>query len=203
MAAAVAIYFCWPDGSALMARYAVWQHAGGLLAAALAMAFAGGALSEISLVYFRDKGVWTRRHVENMLFKLAMFFISGITVYEFYQWQAVWFGNGPSWSVLLPKILIDQFVYTRLLVDALQHAHDPLAGSALLRVALMERAECRFYFPAHASRPRHQLDALDSRRYVFYSMPLDLQTPLCVFATAIWGILLAAGIGRPSTAKVI
>jgi hypothetical protein len=40
------------------------------------------------------------------------FFIAGAIVYEFYAWQAIWFGQGAAWSVLVPKILVDQFIYT-------------------------------------------------------------------------------------------
>lgn len=192
MAIVVAAYYFWPAAADLLSRYAVWQHKGGVLLSALATALAGGALSEVSLVYLQDKGRWTARHIESMAFKFVMFFISGAAVYEFYAWQAVWFGDGPAWSVLIPKVLVDQFIYT--------------AFWAVPFMTLMLRWQTLRY---SGLRLWHELDGyfLTERMLpvlvtnwmfwipgvlLIYSMPQTLQSPLFIFATAIWGLLLPA-----------
>jgi hypothetical protein len=192
MAATVAIYFLWPTGSVALSRFAAWQHSGGFLAAAAATALAGGALSEISIIYLCDKGRWTKQHLEKLGFKLIMFFISGSLVFEFYQWQAVWFGTGLAWSVVVPKILVDQFIYTVFWSTPYQ--------------TLMTRWHALHY---SGRQLWNELDANFITQWMLpvlvtnwmlwipcvtfiYSMPLNLQTPLNIFASAIWGILLAA-----------
>jgi hypothetical protein len=192
MAVVVALYYCWPAAASLLSRYAAWQHAGGILAAALATAFAGGVLSELSMVYFQNRGRWTRSNVENMGFKWGLFFVSGAIVYEFYGWQAVWWGQGATWSVLVPKVLVDQFGYTVFWATpyyALLYRWQTLRYSGrrlwmeLNRAFVTGRmlpilvANWMFWIPAVT---------------LVYSMPLILQTPLFIFATAIWGILLPA-----------
>jgi hypothetical protein len=192
MAAVVAIYYCWPAGAAVLSRLGDWQRAGGVLSAAIATAIAGGLLSEFSVVYFQDGGRWTRLHAENAAFKFAMFFIGGALVYEFYLQQAVWFGHGAAWRVLVPKVLVDQFGYTVIWATPYQtlltrwHAlrySFPRLGRELNLDFVTERmlpvlvANWMFWIPGVS---------------LIYAMPTHLQAPLFILATAIWGLLLAA-----------
>jgi hypothetical protein len=192
MAAMVAIYYFWPAGSTLLTTYATWQRSGGLLAAALATGLAGGVLSEISLVYFQDRGRWSARHFEHMAFKFALFCFNGAVVAKFYLLQAFWFGDSVSWGVLLRKIVVDQFLFT------------PFWSTPFSTIALRWHA-LRY----SGSKLRRDLDsAFVTRRLLpvlvtnwmfwipgvvfIYSMPTLLQTPLFIFAMAVWGILLPA-----------
>jgi hypothetical protein len=205
MAAVVAIYYGWPAGAALLSRLGDWQHSGGVLAAATGTALAGGVLSEISVVYFQDGGRWTPTHLENAAFKFCLFFVSGALVYEFYLQQAVWFGHGASWRVLLPKVLVDQFGYTVIWATpyqtlltrwhVLRYSFRRL-GRELNLAFVTERmlpvlvANWMFWIPGVS---------------LIYSMPTHLQAPLFILATAIWGLLLAAvahPAREPSTGTV-
>jgi hypothetical protein len=112
MAAVVLTYYIWPTGAAILSAYGKWQRAGGLLRAGLAAGFAGGILSELSLILLRDKGRFSLVHLENMGFRFCVFFLTGITSSTFYDWQAVWFGDGASWRNIVPKIFVDQLGYT-------------------------------------------------------------------------------------------
>jgi hypothetical protein len=192
MGSVVAIYYCWPAGAALLSRYAAWQHSGGVLAAALATAFAGGVLSELSLVYFNSKGRWTRRNVESMAFKWLVFFVSGGIVYEFYLQQAVWFGQGTTWSVLVRKVLVDQFGYTVIWSTpyyALLTRWQALGYSgSRLRAELGPEFITRRMLPILVTNWMFWIPGVS----LIYSMPSILQTPLFIFAIAIWGLLLPA-----------
>jgi hypothetical protein len=191
MAATVAAYFVWPAGSEALSRFAAWQHSGGFLAAAAATALAGGAMSEVSLVYLRDKGRWTPGHLGNLGFKLVMFFISGGIVFEFYQWQAVWFGTGLAWSVVVPKVLVDQFLYTVLWSTPYQ--------TLMTRWQALNYSGRRLWNELNADFiAQRMLPVLVTNWMLWipcvtfiYSMPLNIQMPLAIFATAIWAILLA------------
>jgi hypothetical protein len=192
MALVVVIYYRWPAGNTLLSRYAEWQHHGGVFTAALASAFAGGALSETSVVYFQNRGRWTWPHLENMGFKMAMFFISGAVTYEFYQYQAFWFGDGPAWSILLPKILVDQIFYAPLLAVPYQ--------TLLTRWQVLRYSGHRLGLELGLPFFTDRLLPVAVTSWMFwipgvffvYSMPLHLQMSLAIFATASWGILLAA-----------
>ena len=192
MAAMVAIYYCWPAGSAFLSRYAAWQHSGGVLAAAFATAVAGGVLSELSLVYLRDKGRWTATHLENMGFRLVMFFISGAIVYEFYLGQTIWFGEGAAWSVLVPKILVDQFIFTVFWATPYQ--------TLMTRWQSLRYSGRRLWLELNPAFLTERVLPILVTGWMFwipgvvfiYSMPSNLQAPLFIFGTAIWGLLLPA-----------
>jgi hypothetical protein len=192
MASMVAIYYCWPAGAAVLTRYAAWQHSGGIFGAALATAFAGGVLSEISLVYFQQQGRWTRANIEGVAFKWVIFFLSGGIVFEFYQLQAFLFGRGATWSVLLPKVLLDQFGYTVFwstpfyAITTRWHA----LGYSFRRLwpELQPSFIPKFVLPILITNWMFWIPAVS----LIYSMPQMLQTPLFIFAIAIWGLLLPA-----------
>jgi len=192
MAVTVAIYYGWPAGTAVLSGYATWQHAGGVFAAALATALAGGVLSELSLVYFQDKGRWSARHFEDMVFKFIFFFINGAVVYEFYCQQAVWFGQGIAWSVLVPKVLVDQFIFT--VAWAMPFQTVVFRWQALRYSGKWLWRELNWDFVAERMLPVLVTNWMFWLPGVvlIYSMPTNLQTPLFIFATAIWGLLLPA-----------
>jgi hypothetical protein len=192
MAGMVAIYYLWPAGASVLIAYAKWQHSGGLFAASLATALAGGVLSEISLVYFQDGGRWTSRHAKNMTFKFILFFFSGAVVAKFYMLQAIWFGQGTGWTVLLPKIIADQFGYTPFWATPYQTIamrwHALHYSGTELRRELGGDFITRRMLPVLVTNWMFWIPGVT----FIYSMPPLLQTPLFIFAMAVWGLLLPA-----------
>ena len=191
MALTVAIYYCWPAGAAVLSRFARWQYAGGILTAGLAMSFAGGVLSELSVVYLLEKGRWTLAHLDNTGFKLIFFFINGSIVYEFYIWQAFWFGDGASWSVLLPKIVVDQCIYSVFWSTPFQTI--VFRWHRLGYSGRKVWSEMDLDFVVERMLPilvTNWLFWIPGMTFI-YSMPLILQMPLAIFATAIWSVLLS------------
>lgn len=196
MATVVAIYYRWPEGTAALDRFAEWGEKGGVLTAAIAASLAGGALSEASIVYFRNRGRWTRHHLENLGFKLAMFFVSGGITYQFYRLQGYCFGQGMAWSVLLPKLLVDQFLYTpfwsvpyQTLLTRWQVLH---FSGRRLKAELGRDFVVERILPVLVTSWMFWIPGV----LFVYSMPAHLQMALAIFATASWGILLAA-VTRP------
>ncbi len=192
MALLVAVYYWLPAGAVFLGHFAAWQHAGGVLGAGAATAVAGGLLSEISIVYFQDKGRWSLRHFEHAGFKLGLFFLSGVIVYEFYLQQAVWFGNGPGWRVLLPKVLADQFGYTVFWSvpsqTLLTRWHDLHYSGRRLRRELVRTFVTERMLPVLVTNWMFWIPGVS----LIYAMPSNLQTSLFIFATATWGLLLPA-----------
>ncbi len=193
----VAVYYGWPPGAAILSWYADWQHAGGIFRTALTAGFAGGILSELSLVYVRDGGRWNATHLENMLFRFIVFFIGGAVVSEFYVWQAVWFGNGYSWRVLLPKVLVDQFIFSVFWSTTYQ--------SLTFRWQALRFSGSRLWSELDGNFVLERMLPILVTNWMFwipgvtlvYAMPLLLQMPLNIFATAIWSLLVAS-LSKPA-----
>jgi hypothetical protein len=192
MAILVGIYYEWPAGSSILTAYGAWQHSGGALAAALASGIAGGIISEISLVYGANRGRWTLGHLEHLVFKFVLFFFGGFVSYEFYCLQAYWFGDGATWSVIMPKVLVDQFIYSVFWATTYQtlafrwqsfrysgrKLWSELDGNFIIdRMLPVLVTNWMFWIPG---------------TMLLYAMPLMLQMPLAVFAISIWSILLSA-----------
>ena len=192
MAALVGIYYFWPAGSAILAAYGTWQHSGGVWAAALASGIAGGIISEVSLVYGANRGRWTPIHLESLVFKFVLFFFGGIISFEFYHLQAYLFGEGVTWSVILPKVLVDQLIFSVFWATTYQtlafrwqslrysgrKLWNELDGNFVIdRMLPVLVTNWMFWIPG---------------TMLLYAMPLMLQMPLAVFALAIWSILLSA-----------
>jgi hypothetical protein len=201
MSALVAIYYCWPPGASVLSQYAAWQHAGGILRAGLVAGFAGGILSELSVVYICDGGRWNRTHVENMIFRFVVFSIGGMIVYEFYEWQAFWFGDGLAWRVILPKILVDQFIFSVFWSTSYQTLTFRWQALRYSGSRLWNELDENFVFermlPVLVTNWMFWIPGVT----LVYSMPLILQMPLNIFATAIWSLLLA-GLAKTASAPV-
>ena len=201
MSALVASYYFWPTGAAVLSRYAAWQHAGGIFRTGLTAGFAGGILSELSLVYLRDGGRWNATHLENMVFRFVVFFISGLIVSQFYEYQAVWFGDGLSWRVLLPKVLVDQFVFSVFWSTPYQ--------TLTFRWQALRYSGSRLWNGLDGNFVIERMLPVLVTNWMFwipgvtlvYSMPLILQMPVNIFATAIWSLLLA-GLAKSTDVPV-
>jgi len=197
MAAIVAAYYCWPAATSLLSWLGARQHAGGLLFLALEAGFAGGILSEASVVYIVDGGRWNARHLENMVFRFVVFFFGGIIVAKFYEWQAFWFGDGPTWRVLLPKVLVDQFIFSVFWSTTYQtivfHWKALCYSGSRLWSELDGRFVLERMLPVLVTNWMFWIPGVT----LVYSMPLLLQMPLNIFSTAIWSILLA-GLSNPA-----
>jgi hypothetical protein len=197
MSSLVVIYYFWPAGAALLSRYGQWQHAGGVVRAGLVGGLAGGVLSELSVIYVRDQGRWNVNHLENMAYRFAIFFFGGMVVAEFYEWQSIWFGDGLSWRVLLPKVLVDQFIFSVIWSTVYQ--------TLTFRWQVLRYSRSRLWRELDGTFVIERMLPVMVTNWMFwipgvtliYSMPLLLQMPLNVFATAIWSLLLA-GLAKPA-----
>ena len=196
--AVVAIYYLWPTGSAFLSAYAHWQMSGGPFGNGLANSVAG-VLSELSFVYFQQRGRWKAENVENLVFKSILFFISGSIVYEFYRYQAIWWGTGASLSVIVPKVIVDQFGYTVIFSCPY--------FAVLTRWQALRYSSAKLWREIRTDFLTERLLPVLATNWLFwitaisfiYAMPFVLQPPLAVFASAIWGILVSA-IGRQEAA---
>jgi hypothetical protein len=189
-------YFC-PATRPAFTQISAWQRAGGVLAAMVASGIGAGLLAQTSMVYFQNSGRWTWPHVRDALFGFTFYFFSGGIVFEFYRLQAYMFGDDPSLLVVLKKTAVDQFIYsvfwstpTQSILFRWHNLH--YSGRALWRELdgdfVIERM-----LPVLVTNWIFWIPVIT----LIYFLPLVLQMPLAIFATAIWVLLLSALSRQP------
>jgi hypothetical protein len=72
---------------------------------------AGAILPEIFVVFFFQKGRWTKQNYRNLAFTVPTWAVDAVLVNLMYQFNAVWFGSVVTVPVVLAKICVDQFGY--------------------------------------------------------------------------------------------
>lgn len=75
---------------------------------------AGAVIPELLRIFVFQKGKIRRANFANLLFTVPFWCMMGIVVDFFYRCQAGWFGAEATFSVVLKKVLVDQFVYNPL-----------------------------------------------------------------------------------------
>jgi len=80
---------------------------------------AGGVIPEVLRWATLQRMKWSRRNTANLLFAIPFWSFLGILVDWLYRRQAEWFGDEATLSVVLPQVLVDQFVFTPLITAPL------------------------------------------------------------------------------------
>ena len=108
--ALVLLYYFSPGARPGFETVAGWKTQFGFAYSALATAIFGGI---IPFLYLWASGAIKRdRWRGELLFYVLFWGYRGVEVDLFYRLQAYWFGDGASFAVVLPKVLVDQFGYS-------------------------------------------------------------------------------------------
>jgi len=172
------------------------KESSGLLYSALATALFGGFIPFLWTT-FAFKGPQSAQRSAGDLLKRAAFFLlfwawKGIEVDLFYQLQALLFGTEAKASVIIPKVVMDQFVYNPLWAGPSQIVAYYFLDNQFSFKALKDRSLWR-------SMPQRMLSVLLSTWAIWipmvsiiYSMPANLQIPLFNLVLCFWSLLLAS-----------
>ncbi|MEA3213245.1 MAG: hypothetical protein QOE70_6302 [Chthoniobacter sp.] len=113
LAIVLAYYWHEPTKNALN-LLAVWKERYGYLFSVLLSIVAGAVLPEVLKILFFQRGKVRRENIQELIFATLFWGVIGAVVDTLYRLQAVWFGTAPTFSVLLRKVVVDQFVYCPL-----------------------------------------------------------------------------------------
>ena len=116
-AAAVGVslsYCCVPAFASAVEPLQQWLCDRDWLGAFLAAAFFCGLLPGV--FQFAQRTLRPRRPMLTVLAQAILFGFEGVLCYGFYRMQAAWFGDCASFPVLVKKMLVDQFVWTPLVI---------------------------------------------------------------------------------------
>ena len=114
-AASVSIAYCFvPAFASALEPLRRWLCDCGWLGALLVAASFCGMLPGV--FQLAQRSLRPRRPMLTILVQTVLFGFEGVLCYEFYRLQAVWFGSGASFPTLVKKMLVDQFVWTPLVI---------------------------------------------------------------------------------------
>jgi hypothetical protein len=164
----------------------------GLVFAFVAGGISSGVIAEVYIVLFGQGGRWTRTNTKHLVFKFILFGVSYSIVDGLYWAQAQIFGEALTWRVVVPKVLVDQFIFNPLWAAPFQ------GGMLFLMHRGFSREEVRAAFTLAFYR-KHILPVLVSTWFVWipsvtcvYCLPLPLQLPVCLLTGMFWGLILAS-----------
>ncbi|MEP4932638.1 hypothetical protein [Haloferula sp.] len=112
-------YYFHPATREVLERLAAVKVRWGYAYSAVAAVVAGAAVPELLRIFVFQKGRFMRRNLSNFVFGSVFWVLIGILVDFFYRCQAVWFGDEAKASVVIPQVLVDQFLFTPLITAPL------------------------------------------------------------------------------------
>lgn len=184
----VVSYYFWPAAEGAYAAVAQWKTRYGFAFAAVSTAFFGGVLP-----FFFQKLQLGRRLPTpwiHLPFVTAYWAFRGIEVDLLYRVQAFIFGDSSTASVVIPKVLVDQFVYCPLWAIPTMVLVYLWKDSGFNRIRFREKMGRGWYYrrvvPVMVSNWGVWLPATA----LIYMLPQPLQLPLQNIVVCFWVLLL-------------
>lgn len=189
MLALLLAYFFHPPTTVLLGRLAALKERWGYGYSAMAAVIAGAVIPEVLRIGVFQRLRPQRGNLANFAFAAPFWGFMGVVVDGFYRLQASWFGTEAAISVVLLKVLVDQFVYnplfaapvTTAMYDWKNRGHGMRGAGVRLGIAWYSDAVVPTLFatwgvwiPVVA---------------IVYSLPPLLQIPLFGFALSMWVML--------------
>ncbi len=197
LAAGVLLVVCYYEVDtvrAALTRLGDWKAHHGLAYSIPATAFFGGVMPLLFRRIFLKQS-WTK---SDLCFQIGFWAFIGLQVDLLYALQAHMFGHGADWRSVLPKVVVDQFVYVPLAaVPQMIFGYlwkDCGFSMKRMREALRRRGYWERSIPLFISNWAIWIPATG----IIYSFPLALQMPLQNIILTIWVMLviLLAGAGE-------
>jgi hypothetical protein len=181
-------YYFLPWAEGLFTTIAEWKTRFGFLFAAVSTAFFGGVLP----FFFQKLRLGVREPVtwSHLPFVTGYWAFRGIEVDAFYRLQALVFGDSSAAGVVIPKVLVDQFIYCPFWAIPTMVVVYLWKDSGFSYVRLRDRLGPRWYYrrvvPVMVSNWAVWLPAVA----LIYLLPQPLQLPLQNIVVCFWVLLL-------------
>jgi hypothetical protein len=121
--------------------------------------------------------------------------LMGMIVDVFYRCQTAWFGDGSSVAAVVPKVIVDQFLFSPLFSNPVMVGYFALCAGAFRREAWRQVLQIGFYVekvvPVMVAGWMIWIPGVT----VVYSMPQLLQIPVAVIIQCFW-VLVFTTIGE-------
>lgn len=107
-------YWFYPPTTDFLNHLAGWKARWGYGYSALTAMVAGALVPELLRIAVFQRGRADRRNLANLRFTIPFWAAMGAVVDGFYRMQSHWFGAEADVSIVLRKVIVDQFVYNPL-----------------------------------------------------------------------------------------
>jgi hypothetical protein len=114
MLALLLAYFFYPPTAELLNRLASVKQRWGYGYSGISAIIAGAFIPELLRIVVFQKGRIGQDNFANLVFTIPFWCFMGVVVDAFYRMQAGWFGAEANFSVVMRKVLVDQFLYNPL-----------------------------------------------------------------------------------------
>jgi hypothetical protein len=187
MIAVLVAYFVHSGSQEILDRIAQVKAEWGYGFSALMGMVAGGLLPEVVRWTVVQRMKWTARNFQNLLFAIPFWAFTGVLVDWFYRRQAEWFGDSATLEVVVPQVLVDQFIFTPLI-------------TAPMTAILYDWKDSGYHWSGRFFTRKYYRDSILPTLVaiwcvwipivtVLYTLPETVQIPLYGLAMTLWVIL--------------
>ena len=189
-------YYFVPDVAGCLERIRRWQEAFGWKAVVVSRMFFNGLLPGVFLLGVRS--IRPRRPWATIFAQTVFGCVFGLFCDAFFRMQSAWFGSGPDVSTLVLKTLVDQFVWTVLVIAPVNAVFFFWLGRDF-SLSRVRREWPRDGFVSELVLPNLIPNWFVGIPAIFatYAFPLDLQIHVNGLVSAFW-MLMCLQIGRRS-----
>ncbi|MBN2811156.1 MAG: hypothetical protein JXP39_04630 [Spirochaetales bacterium] len=194
MAVVLGYYFFSPVTDALETLGAL-KARGGFLYSAIATAIFGGLIPffwRSAMNRKSGQSSWPVRPWQAGLFLAAFWAWKGVEVDLFYRFQDILFGAGAEASKIIPKVLMDQFVYNPVWAAWTQILAYWWLENSFRPASLADRALWSSIGPRVLSILISTWGVWIPMVSIIYAMPSNLQIPLFNIALCFWSLMLSS-----------
>jgi hypothetical protein len=186
--ALVLLYYFSPGARPGFETVAGWKTQFGFAYSALSTAIFGGLIP--FLVLWASGSIKEGRWRAELLFYLLLWGYRGVEVDLFYRLQTFIFGDGASLAVVLPKVLLDQFVYSIFIAAPSQVVFFLWKDRSFSFAAIKPDLNFTYMISAVANVVFSQWMVWIPAVSIIYCLPAALQIPLFNLVVCFWVLLL-------------
>jgi hypothetical protein len=179
-------YFYHPPATRALNQLAEIKQAWGYGYSALSAILAGAFIPEILRVLVFQHGRPSRQNAANLAFTIPFWCFMGLVVDAFYRLQAGWFGHTASPTVVIPKVMVDQFLYNPLFAAPFTAVLYDVKASGYQWQATLRRFSPSYYRAVVVPTLIATWGVWIPVVSILYSLPGPLQIPLFGLALSLW-----------------
>lgn len=198
MAAFLAAYLTHDGTRRFLATVATAKEESGLAFAFFSYVIAAAVLPELLRILLFQSGRAQRRNAINFLFAAPAWGVMGMIIDLLYRQQAVWFGDTATWSSIVPKVLVDQFLFSPLFAIPVMVAYFALCAGGFRAAAWQRVLRPAFFLgevvPVIVAGWMIWIPGVT----LVYAMPAALQIPVAVLIECFWVLVFTAVGSRVS-----
>lgn len=151
---------------------------------------AGAILPEFFVIFFFQKGRWTRQNWRNLAFTIPTWAVDAVLVNWMYRLNAIWFGSVVTVPVVLAKICVDQFGYNPFFAAPAEVLIYEWKNEGVSARSIRRAFSWEHYRDKIGPTLLATWAVWGPLMAIIYSLPYPVQFPLFSLALTFWVLLL-------------